>query len=101
MNTKQDAKRAAAETILILGDKGKTGRRAAASQRAVGLPVRIDSRSASPSFHWNNEAGWDAYVADGVERALGRASKDFRDYAREVAAGGAWRPNDENRKDLS
>jgi uncharacterized protein YbjT (DUF2867 family) len=27
---------------------------------------------------------------DGVQRALGRAPRDFRDYAREVAATGAW-----------
>ncbi len=34
--------------------------------------------------------GRNAHVTDGVERALGRPAKDFRDYAREVAATGAW-----------
>lgn len=34
--------------------------------------------------------GRNAYLSDGVERALGRAPKDFGDYAREVAASGAW-----------
>lgn len=29
-------------------------------------------------------------VADGVQRALGRAPKDFSDYARETAAAGTW-----------
>lgn len=34
--------------------------------------------------------GRNAYVTDGVERALGRAPKDFRDYARDTAATGIW-----------
>ncbi|CCQ75413.1 SDR family oxidoreductase [Magnetospira sp. QH-2] len=34
--------------------------------------------------------GRNAYLADGVQRALGRPPKDFSDYAREVAAQGAW-----------
>lgn len=31
-------------------------------------------------------------LTDGVQRALGRPAKDFADYAREVAASGAWMP---------
>jgi uncharacterized protein YbjT (DUF2867 family) len=31
-------------------------------------------------------------LTDGVQRALGRPAKDFADYAREVAASGAWVP---------
>ena len=34
--------------------------------------------------------GRNAYVTDGVERALGRPARDFRDYARAAAASGAW-----------
>ncbi|WP_370943107.1 NmrA family transcriptional regulator [Amycolatopsis sp. cg5] len=34
--------------------------------------------------------GRNARVADGVQRALGRAPRDFTDYAREAAARGAW-----------
>ena len=34
--------------------------------------------------------GRNAQVTDGVQRALGRPARDFRDYAREVAATGAW-----------
>jgi uncharacterized protein YbjT (DUF2867 family) len=34
--------------------------------------------------------GRNAHLADGVQRALGRAPKDFRDYARDVAATGVW-----------
>jgi uncharacterized protein YbjT (DUF2867 family) len=35
--------------------------------------------------------GRNAYLADGIQRALGRAPRDFADYAREVAATGVWR----------
>ncbi|MBT2397161.1 NmrA family transcriptional regulator [Streptomyces sp. ISL-100] len=34
--------------------------------------------------------GHNASVTDGVERVLGRAPKDFTDFAREAAAAGAW-----------
>ena len=34
--------------------------------------------------------GRNAYVTDGVQRALGRAPRDFADYARDAAASGAW-----------
>ena len=36
--------------------------------------------------------GRNAFVADGVERALGRPAHDFRDYARATAARGVWTP---------
>lgn len=35
--------------------------------------------------------GRNAHLTDGVQRALGRLPKDFSEYAREVAATGAWR----------
>jgi len=35
--------------------------------------------------------GRNAYITDGVERALGRAPKDFADYAKEIAATDLWR----------
>ena len=34
--------------------------------------------------------GRNAQVTDGVQRALGRPARDFRDYARAAAASGAW-----------
>ena len=37
--------------------------------------------------------GSKAQLADGVQRALGRAPKDFADYAREAAATGVWTPS--------
>ena len=50
--------------ILVLGGTGKTGRRIITGLQAKGIPVRIGSRSASPSFDWNNEESWDACLAD-------------------------------------
>ncbi len=35
--------------------------------------------------------GRNAHLTDGVQRALGRAPKDFADYARELAATDVWR----------
>ncbi len=45
-------------TKLVLGATGKTGRRIVDRLRARGADVRIGSRSASPSFDWDNEATW-------------------------------------------
>jgi uncharacterized protein YbjT (DUF2867 family) len=36
--------------------------------------------------------GRNAHLADGVQRALGREPRDFRDYARDAAATGVWDP---------
>lgn len=36
--------------------------------------------------------GRNSYLTDGVQRALGRAPRDFREYAREAAAAGVWEP---------
>jgi uncharacterized protein YbjT (DUF2867 family) len=36
--------------------------------------------------------GRNAHLADGVQRALGREPRDFRDYARVAAAAGVWKP---------
>ncbi|WP_336208626.1 NAD(P)H-binding protein [Nonomuraea sp. LPB2021202275-12-8] len=45
-------------TILVTGGTGKTGRRVADKLTALGLPVRIGSRSASPSFDWADPDTW-------------------------------------------
>ena len=34
--------------------------------------------------------GRNAYLTDGVQRALGREPRDFADYARDTAATGVW-----------
>lgn len=55
-------------SVLVIGGTGKTGRRVAARLKDLGLHVKIGSRSASPSFDWNNEAGWDACL-EGMDAA--------------------------------
>lgn len=51
--------------ILILGGKGKTGRRVAERLGHRGRSVRIASRSTAPRFDWNDPETWDG-VLDGV-----------------------------------
>ena len=67
--------------VLVLGGTGKTGRRIAAGLKAKGIPVRIGSRSATPSFDWNNDATWEASLHD-VEAA-------YITYAPDLAMPGA------------
>ena len=52
--------------ILVLGGTGKTGRRIVERLNTLGHHVRVGSRSANPSFDWNNPAGWPE-VLEGIE----------------------------------
>jgi len=47
-----------AKTTLVLGGTGKTGRRIVEQLAARKVPVRIGSRSATPSFDWDNRSTW-------------------------------------------
>jgi uncharacterized protein YbjT (DUF2867 family) len=53
-------------TTLVLGGTGKTGRRVAQRLAARDLPVRVASRSATPSFDWHEPDAW-APVLEGVD----------------------------------
>lgn len=53
----------AAERILVLGGKGKTGRRVAERLTAKGLPVRIGSRFGVPPFDWEDPTTWPGTLA--------------------------------------
>jgi len=44
--------------ILVLGGKGKTGRRVANRLTKLGHNVRIGSRSENPEFDWDNPNSW-------------------------------------------
>jgi uncharacterized protein YbjT (DUF2867 family) len=104
-------------TTLVLGGTGKTGRRIVQRLQAKGVPVRIGTPSATPPFDWTDEEyatlltenqvpadlvklltdvfaevldGHNAYLGDGVQRALGRRPRDFSDYVRDAAATGVW-----------
>jgi uncharacterized protein YbjT (DUF2867 family) len=47
------------QNILVLGGKGKTGRRVASRLLEKGQTVRIGSRSEEPSFDWENPITWE------------------------------------------
>lgn len=66
---------------LILGGTGKTGRRVAERLASRGVQTRIASRSADPSFDWNDQSTWDAAL-DGVTAA-------YITYAPDLAIPGA------------
>ena len=44
--------------ILVLGGKGKTGRKVAERLTKLDQMVRIGSRSESPSFDWQDPSTW-------------------------------------------
>jgi len=46
--------------ILVIGGTGKTGRKVASKLTGLGHNVRVGSRSASPSFDWDNSETWAA-----------------------------------------
>jgi uncharacterized protein YbjT (DUF2867 family) len=52
---------------LVLGGTGKTGRRIVERLEAKSVPVRVGSRSANPSFLWEDRSTWAGALA-GVER---------------------------------
>jgi uncharacterized protein YbjT (DUF2867 family) len=54
--------------ILILGGKGKTGRRVVARLEAKGVPVRLASRSSERRFDWYDESTWPG-IASGIHTA--------------------------------
>ena len=69
------------EPVLVLGGTGKTGHRIATRLKALGVPIRIGSRSSLPSFDWHNEATWDA--------CLNGAAAVYINYAPDLAMPGA------------
>jgi uncharacterized protein YbjT (DUF2867 family) len=52
------------QTILVTGSTGKTGRRIVGRLRALGRPFRSGSRSARPSFDWEDRETWDDALAE-------------------------------------
>ena len=47
-----------AQTTLVLGGTGKTGRRIVERLTARGLPTRVGSRSGEPPFDWDDRSTW-------------------------------------------
>ncbi len=54
------------QNILVLGGKGKTGRRVASRLAEKGQTVRIGSRSEKPSFDWEDPSTWEGAL-EGME----------------------------------
>ncbi|MFC5745514.1 NmrA family transcriptional regulator [Actinomadura rugatobispora] len=52
-------------TTLVLGGRGKTGRRVVERLEALGLPVRVGSRAGTPPFEWKDRSTWGP-VLEGV-----------------------------------
>jgi uncharacterized protein YbjT (DUF2867 family) len=70
------------------------------------IPVSIDEYAAGAVEHgvpeefvgfltylFEDVLGRNAYLTDGVQRALGRQPRDFADYVRDTAASGIWSPS--------
>ena len=61
---------------LVVGATGKTGSRVAERLARKGVPMRLGSRTAIPSFDWMKDATWDACLK-GVERVYISYSGDL------------------------
>jgi uncharacterized protein YbjT (DUF2867 family) len=85
--------------ILILGGTGKTGRRLAERLTAKNIPMRIGSRSASPSFDWERSATWGlalqgvsaVYISYYPDLAVPGAAEAIGAFARLAVANGVTR----------
>lgn len=53
--------------ILVIGGTGKTGRRVVEQLQKKGIEPRVGSRSATPSFDWDNKDTW-VNALDGIEK---------------------------------
>ena len=89
----------AAALTLILGATGKTGSRIYNRLENLGVPVRKGSRSASPAFDWDNEAGWDdvlsgaeaVYINFAPDLAVPGATDKIRGFVEKARAHGVRR----------
>ncbi len=81
MNTQINSAHNSDQLTLVLGGTGKTGRRVADRLQRRGIPTRIASRSAEPSFDWDDSNTWDAAL-EGVKAA-------YLTYAPDLAIPGA------------
>ena len=66
---------------LVLGGRGKTGRRVVERLATRGVPTRVASRGGTPPFDWGDESTWGAAL-DGVAAA-------YISYAPDLAIPGA------------
>ncbi len=84
---------------LVLGGTGKTGRRVAERLEQRGIQTRIASRSASPSFDWNDPSTWNgalegvtaAYITYAPDLAIPGAADSIRAFVEKATAQGVQR----------
>jgi len=85
--------------VLVLGGTGKTGRRIVDRLLALGVPVRVGSRSAQPAFEWEDRSTWEpamrgihaAYISYYPDLAVPGATDAVRDLAQVAVAAGVQR----------
>ncbi|HEX2806682.1 MAG TPA: hypothetical protein VHN80_10985 [Kineosporiaceae bacterium] len=84
---------------LVLGGTGKTGRRVVSRLTALGLPVRVGSRTGEPPFDWGDRSTWApalrgvgaVYISYHPDLAFPGAAEQIRDLAATAVATGARR----------
>lgn len=84
---------------LVLGGTGKTGHRVAQRLKALGVPMRIASRSGAPSFDWNDSSTWalalngvtTAYIAYAPDLAIPGATDTIRAFVDQAVEQGVQR----------
>ncbi len=99
MNNETYSKKSTNGITLVLGGTGKTGRRVAEKLQGLGVETRIASRSANPSFDWNEQSTWDAvlegvttaYITYAPDLAIPGAASAIRAFVKKAAAQGVER----------
>ncbi len=99
MNNETYSKKSANGITLVLGGTGKTGRRVAEKLQALGVETRIASRTANPSFDWDDQSTWDAglegvtaaYISYAPDLAIPGATDAIRAFVEKAAAQGVER----------
>ncbi|HUU72117.1 MAG TPA: NmrA family NAD(P)-binding protein [Burkholderiales bacterium] len=99
MNHSSNSSAIDSRPTLILGGTGKTGRRIAQILTDRGIPTRVASRSATPSFDWNDPASWDAalegvraaYISYAPDLAIPGAANAIRSFSEQAVARGVER----------
>ena len=99
MNSMTNSVQKSEGITLVLGGTGKTGRRVAERLQARGIETRIASRSASPSFDWNDQSNWEtavdgvtaAYISYAPDLAIPGATDAIRSFVDMAAASGVRR----------
>jgi uncharacterized protein YbjT (DUF2867 family) len=99
MNDEMNTNNSYEGITLVLGGTGKTGRRVAKKLQAQGVKTRIASRSANPSFDWNDQTTWDAalegvtaaYITYAPDLAIPGATDSIRAFVEQAVAQGVER----------